>query len=85
MANVRGRRFAMTLSDRRAAGVRGGSEEERARAFSTYPADCREYAIEGDVVVHRIAMSMFPNWVGVDQTRHFEPSGVSRQAAEVWK
>jgi hypothetical protein len=55
--------------------VVGGSEEERALAFSSYLAYCGRYEIDGDVIVHRIEMSMFPNWVGVDQKRHFELSG----------
>lgn len=54
--------------------VVGGTQEERAAAFSTYFAYCGEYAIDGDIVVHRIGMSMFPNWVGIDQKRHFELS-----------
>jgi hypothetical protein len=53
----------------------GGTETERASAFSSYIAYCGEYEIEGDVVIHRVAMSMFPNWVGGDQRRFFELSG----------
>lgn len=52
----------------------GEGVDERAAAFSSFMAYCGEYAIEGDVVVHRITMSMFPNWVGVEQIRHFELS-----------
>ena len=53
------------------ADIVGGSEAERAQAFSTFMAYCGPYTITDDVVVHHIAMSMFPNWVGVDQKRHF--------------
>jgi hypothetical protein len=55
--------------------VVGGSEEQRAAAFSTYVSYCGPYEVEGDVVVHHIEMSLFPNWVGSDQKRHFELSG----------
>ena len=54
--------------------VVGGSEEERAAAFSTYLSYCGTYEVEGDVVVHHIEMSLFPNWVGGEQKRQFEPS-----------
>ena len=54
--------------------VVGGSEEERAAAFSTYLSYCGTYEVEGDVVVHHIEMSLFPNWVGGEQRRQFEPS-----------
>jgi lipocalin-like protein len=53
----------------------GGSEAERAAAFSTYVAYCGTYEVEGDVVVHRVAMSLFPNWVGGEQKRYLELSG----------
>ena len=54
--------------------VVGGSEEERAAAFSTYLSYCGTYEVEGDVVVHHIEMSLFPNWVGGEQRRQFELS-----------
>ena len=54
--------------------VVGGSEEERAAAFSTYLSYCGTYEVEGGVVVHHIEMSLFPNWVGGEQRRLFEPS-----------
>jgi Lipocalin-like domain len=43
--------------------------------FSTYLAYCGRYEVEGDVVVHHIEMSLFPNWVGGDQRRQSELSG----------
>ena len=52
----------------------GGSEADRAAAFSTYIAYAGAYEIEGDVVVHRIGMSLFPDWVGGEQKRSFELS-----------
>ena len=40
--------------------VVGGSEEERAAAFSTYLSYCGTYEVEGDVVVHHIEMACSP-------------------------
>lgn len=42
--------------------VVGGSEAQRAAAVSSYLAYCGTYEVGGNVVVHSIAMSMFPNW-----------------------
>jgi hypothetical protein len=68
--------IAMLLADDRpnlsTADVVGGSEAERAAAFSTCITYCGRYQVEGDVVVHRIAMSLFPNWVDSEQRRQFE-------------
>ena len=55
--------------------VVGGSEAERAAAYSTYFSYCGTYEVDGDVVVHRVRMSLFPNWVGSEQGRRFELSG----------
>jgi hypothetical protein len=52
-----------------------GSDAERAEAFSTYLAYCGFYEVTGDVVVHRVAMCSFPNWVGSEQLRRFELTG----------
>jgi len=52
----------------------GGSDDERAEAFSTYIAYSGTYEVEGDVVVHRITMSLFPNWVGSERRRHVDLS-----------
>ena len=48
------------------------SEAERAAAFSSYLAYCGTYEVRSDVVVHRVVMSSFPNWVGSEQERFFE-------------
>jgi Lipocalin-like domain len=53
----------------------GGSEVERAAAFSSYVAYCGPYKVTGDVVGHRVTISLFPNWVGSEQTRYFELNG----------
>ncbi len=52
--------------------LRGSSEAERAAAYSTYSAYCGTYQLENDVVVHRVSMSLFPNWVGTELRRQVE-------------
>ncbi|GAA5061412.1 lipocalin-like domain-containing protein [Nocardia callitridis] len=49
-----------------------GTEPERAEAYSSYVAYCGDYRLEGDVVVHVLRMSLFPNWVGTEQRRFVE-------------
>lgn len=53
----------------------GGTETERAEAYSSYVAYCGEYRLEGDTVVHVLRMSLFPNWVGTEQRRFVDLSG----------
>ncbi|HEX2426798.1 MAG TPA: lipocalin-like domain-containing protein [Gaiellaceae bacterium] len=65
-----GDRVDLTTAD-----LLGGSEAERAAAFSSYLAYCGPYEVNGDVVVHRVTMSSFPNWVGSEQTRQFQVTG----------
>jgi Lipocalin-like domain len=55
--------------------LRGVSDAERANAFSSYVAYCGSYEVSGDVVIHRVTMSLFPNWVGSEQKRYFELEG----------
>jgi Lipocalin-like domain len=52
-----------------------GSDAERAEAFSSYLAYCGSYEVTANVVVHRVTICSFPNWVGSEQTRHFEITG----------
>jgi hypothetical protein len=51
------------------------SETERARAYSSFLAYAGTYTVDGDVVIHHVLTSLFPNWVGRDQRRVAEPSG----------
>ena len=53
----------------------GGSPEEKALATDTYFSYCGRYEIKGDKVIHKIEISLFPNWVGADQERTFEFDG----------
>ena len=47
----------------------GGSVEERARAAGTYVSYCGTYEFRGDTVLHRVELSLFPDWIGVEQER----------------
>ena len=53
----------------------GGGAEERARAAATYVSYCGRYEFRGDTVVHRVELSLFPNWIGVEQERLVEVAG----------
>jgi hypothetical protein len=53
----------------------GGGAEERAQAAATYVSYCGRYELRGDTVVHRVELSLFPNWVGVEQERLVEVAG----------
>jgi hypothetical protein len=49
----------------------GGSESERAAAYSGYVAYWGRYQIDQDRIVHRVESSLFPGWVGGTQIRYF--------------
>ncbi len=49
--------------------------QERARATDTYVSYCGRYEFRGDTVVHHVELSLFPNWVGVEQERLVEVKG----------
>jgi hypothetical protein len=56
--------------------VRGGSESDRAAAYSSYFAYCGTYEVRSDdTIVHRVALSLVPSWVASKQVRHFELTG----------
>jgi Lipocalin-like domain len=56
--------------------VWGGSESDCAAAYSSYFAYCGTYEVSSnDTIVHRVALSLVPNWVASEQVRHFELSG----------
>ena len=52
-----------------------GSTEEKAQAAGTYVSYCGRYEFRGDTIVHHVELSLFPNWVGVDQERLVEVKG----------
>ena len=53
----------------------GGSAEEKAQAASTYVSYCGRYEFHGATVSHYVEVSLFPNWVGVEQERLVEFKG----------
>jgi hypothetical protein len=59
--------------------ITGGTERERADAFSSFIAYGGHYEVDGGVVVHRVETSLFPNSIGTDQRREWQldPSGRS--------
>jgi hypothetical protein len=46
-----------------------GSSGERAAAAAGYVSYAGTYELRADRVVHHVAASLFPNWVGTDQER----------------
>jgi hypothetical protein len=52
-----------------------GSTEEKAHAASTYVSYCGRYELQGETVIHHVELSLFPNWVSVDQERLVELRG----------
>ena len=51
------------------------TEEEEAQAEETYVSYCGRYDFLGDTVVHHVEMSLFRNWIGVDQERLVDLGG----------
>jgi hypothetical protein len=51
------------------------TKEEEAQAEETYVSYCGRYEFHGETVVHHVELSLFPNWVGVDQERLVEVRG----------
>lgn len=53
-------------------GLFAGSPAEKEAAFETYVSNVGTYRIEKGAVIHKIKCSLFPNWIGTEQTRYFE-------------
>ena len=69
---------AMMRADRKeftAGDLLRASAEEKAHAAETYMTYCGTYEFHGDTVVHHVELSLFPNWVGVEQERLVEVRG----------
>lgn len=47
----------------------GGTPEEKAAAASSYVTYCGRYEVRDGAVIHHVELSLYPNWVGVDQVR----------------
>jgi hypothetical protein len=48
----------------------GGADAEIAAAARDYFAYCGTYEFHDDTVVHRVELSLMPNWMGGEQVRH---------------
>ena len=70
VAISRPNRQKFTLGD-----LLGGSAEEKAQAVDNYVSYCGRYEFHGDTVTHHVDLSLFPNWVGVEQERLVELRG----------
>ena len=52
-----------------------GTTDEKVAACDTYLSYCGKYEVRQDEVIHHIEVSLYPNWVGVDQERVLEFDG----------
>jgi Lipocalin-like domain len=50
--------------------LQGGPDPERRRAAETFVAYSGTWTLSGEDVIHTVAMSLYPNWVGTRQVRH---------------
>ena len=49
-----------------------GTLEEKGRISETYLSYCGPYEFRGETVVHHVELSLYPGWVGGEQTRLVE-------------
>ena len=50
----------------------GGTLDERSAAFQSFIAYGGRYELDGSTVIHTVEVSLFPNWIGTTQRRHWE-------------
>jgi hypothetical protein len=50
--------------------ILAGPDDQRLEAFTSFIAYSGSYEVDGGDVVHDVAMSLFPNWIGTRQRRH---------------
>jgi hypothetical protein len=53
----------------------GGADAEAAAAARSHMSYCGTYEVRNGEVIHRVAVSDFPNWVGGEQLRFYEFEG----------
>ncbi len=53
----------------------GGTVAEQATAAAGYISYAGPYEVREDIVVHRVEVSLFPNWIGSTQERYYEFTG----------
>jgi hypothetical protein len=52
-----------------------GSTEEQAAAAAGYISYAGRYEVRAGIVVHRVEISLFPNWIGGEQERFYAFAG----------
>lgn len=52
--------------------IKGGVIEEKVAAIDGCVSYCGRFTIQGKKIIHHIELSLFPNWVGIDQERFYE-------------
>ena len=52
--------------------IRGGRVEEKVAAIDGYVSYCGKYTVGEKTIIHHIELSLFPNWIGMDQERFFD-------------
>ena len=52
--------------------IRGGTVEEKVAAIDGYVSYCGKYTVGEKTIIHHIELSLFPNWIGIDQERFFD-------------
>ena len=73
-----GGRMAVQIGDADRAPLSGAAPDAELRAaFDGYLAYFGAFTVDTErgVVVHHLEMSLNPNWIGVDQVRHFDLEG----------
>ena len=55
--------------------IRGGTVEEKIEAFDGYISYSGRYEVKEGMVIHKIEVSLFPNWIGEKQERYYEFNG----------
>lgn len=56
-------------------GLLGGGTAEVERSANTHVSYCGTYEIDGNEVIHHVAVSSFPNWIASEQRRDWKREG----------
>ena len=59
----------------KAGDILGGTVEEKVGAVNGYVSYCGTFRVESGKVLHRVEMSLFPNWIGTEQERFLSLDG----------
>jgi hypothetical protein len=55
--------------------IKTASVEEKGAAYDGYLSYCGTYDFQGDRVIHKVQLSLFPNWTGTDLVRFVKFEG----------